>query len=66
MQKIVLEYSDAKARGLMWLLGGRYGKRKSLQTLIGDAITEIAKEEAEKMLGKSDSVEAVNERLQHQ
>jgi hypothetical protein len=55
MQKIVLEYSDDKARGLMWLLGKRYGKRKSLRTLIGDAVAEIAKCETEKMLGKSDS-----------
>lgn len=55
MQKIVLEYSDDKARGLMWLLGKRYGRRKTLRTLIGEAITEIAKEEAEKILSRDDT-----------
>jgi len=51
--KVILNYTNDKARGLKWLLGKKYGKRKSLEALIKLAANDIALEEAKKEVEES-------------
>jgi len=46
---ITLKCSADNARTLKWLLGLKYGKRKSLETLLKMAAWEVAQGQAEKV-----------------
>lgn len=48
--KIKLNLSDNKMRTARWLLGRRYGGRKSIETLILMAVQEAVRAEAEKTI----------------
>lgn len=49
-KKIILDMTGKKVKEIKWLLGLRYGKRKSIEALIMEAITEAMGREAAKYL----------------
>ncbi len=52
--KVVLDFSEAKARELNWLLKHRYGHRFGLKAMIVMALSDIAHDEAQKVVKESE------------